>query len=78
MKKIMMFVAMLSLTSLGWAAPDRDKSVERLDKAGRVLSEIMAAPDKGIPEEVLDHAKCIAVVPHIRADSSLAPRMVVA
>jgi lipid-binding SYLF domain-containing protein len=61
----MMFVAMLSLTSLGWAAPDRDKSVERLDKAGRVLSEIMAAPDKGIPEEVLDHAKCIAVVPHM-------------
>jgi lipid-binding SYLF domain-containing protein len=25
----------------------------------------MAAPDKGIPEEVLDHAKCIAVVPHM-------------
>jgi lipid-binding SYLF domain-containing protein len=25
----------------------------------------MAAPDKGIPEEVLDHAKCIAVVPHL-------------
>ena len=25
----------------------------------------MAAPDKGIPEEVLDHAKCVAVVPHM-------------
>jgi lipid-binding SYLF domain-containing protein len=25
----------------------------------------MVAPDKGIPEEVLDHAKCIAVVPHM-------------
>ena len=25
----------------------------------------MAAPDKGIPEEVLDHAKCIAVVPRM-------------
>ena len=25
----------------------------------------MAAPDKGIPEEVLEHAKCIAVVPHL-------------
>jgi len=30
-----------------------------------VLREIMAAPDKGIPEEVLDHAKCVAVVPHM-------------
>ena len=30
-----------------------------------VLHQIMAAPDKGIPEEVLEHAKCIAVVPHM-------------
>jgi lipid-binding SYLF domain-containing protein len=25
----------------------------------------MSTPDKGIPEEVLEHAKCIAVVPHM-------------
>ena len=25
----------------------------------------MAAPDNGIPEEVLEHAKCVAVVPHL-------------
>jgi lipid-binding SYLF domain-containing protein len=25
----------------------------------------MAAPDKGIPQEVMDHAKCVAVVPHM-------------
>jgi lipid-binding SYLF domain-containing protein len=36
-----------------------------LDHAGAVLHEIMAAPDKGIPEEVLEHAKCVAVVPHM-------------
>ena len=35
----------------------------RLQAAGTVLNEIMAAPDKGIPEEVLNDAKCIAVVP---------------
>jgi lipid-binding SYLF domain-containing protein len=29
------------------------------------MSEIMAAPDKGIPQEVLEHAKCVAVVPHL-------------
>jgi lipid-binding SYLF domain-containing protein len=29
------------------------------------MQEIMAAPDKGIPEEVLDHAKCVAVIPHM-------------
>jgi lipid-binding SYLF domain-containing protein len=65
MKKIMALVAVLSLTSIGWADSNREATVDRMDHAGRVLQEIMAAPDKGIPEEVLDHAKCIAVVPHM-------------
>jgi len=61
LKKFTLFVALLSLTSLGWAQSHREASTDRLDKAGRVISEIMSAPDKGIPEEVLNHAKCIAV-----------------
>jgi len=65
LKKLMLFVALLSLTSLGLAESKREASTDRLDNAGKVLSEIMSAPDKGIPEEVLDHAKCIAVVPHM-------------
>ena len=65
MKKVMTVVALLSLTSLGWAGTNREATNDRLDHAGSVLHEIMAAPDKGIPEEVLEHAKCIAVVPHM-------------
>jgi len=65
LKKIMLFVALVSLTSLGWAQSHLEKSTDRLDNAAKVLHEIMGAPDKGIPEEVLDHAKCIAVVPHL-------------
>jgi lipid-binding SYLF domain-containing protein len=65
LKKIMLYVALLSLTNLGWADSKRESSTERLDNAGKVLQEIMGAPDKGIPEEVLEHAKCIAVVPHL-------------
>ena len=65
MKKIMLFVVLISLSSLGWAQSHREKAADRLDNAARVLHEIMSAPDKGIPEEVLDHAKCIAVVPHL-------------
>jgi lipid-binding SYLF domain-containing protein len=65
MKKLVTLVAVLSLTSFGWAANDREAAVDRLDHAGAVLHEIMAAPDKGIPEEVLEHAQCIAVVPHM-------------
>jgi len=65
MKKLITLVAVLSLTSFGWAASDREDTTDRLDHAGTVLHEIMSAPDKGIPEEVLEHAKCVAVVPHM-------------
>jgi len=65
MKKVMTLLALLSLTSVGWAGTNREATVDRMDHAGNVLHEIMSAPDKGIPEEVLDHAKCVAVVPHL-------------
>src|SRR5208283_3815391 len=55
----------LGMTSVAWAGTTRENVQERLDNAGRVLHEIMSAPDRGIPEEVLEHAKCIAVVPHM-------------
>lgn len=38
-------------------------AVDRLKAAGTVLDEIQAAPDTGIPEEVLGSAECVAVVP---------------
>ena len=63
MKGIMILVSLLSLSTIGWA--DTDATTDRLQNAGEVLHQIMAAPDKGIPEEVLDHAKCVAVVPHM-------------
>ena len=65
MKKVMFFVATLSLGTLCWAASAREDATDRLDNATQVMHEIMGMPDKGIPEEVLEHAKCIAVVPHM-------------
>lgn len=37
----------------------------RVESAATVLNEIMATPDKGIPEEILSSAKCVAVVPSL-------------
>src|SRR5438445_3613612 len=60
---------LLSLVGLfgtfAWAGSAREDSVERLQKSANVVKEIMATPDKGIPEEVLDNAKCVVVVPHL-------------
>jgi SH3 domain-containing YSC84-like protein 1 len=65
MKKLITLAAVLSMTSMSWAGSGREATVDRLDHAAAVLHEVMAAPDRGIPEEVLDHAKCVAVVPHM-------------
>jgi lipid-binding SYLF domain-containing protein len=47
------------------AASGREDSVERLHAAADVLHSIQAAPDRGIPDSVLDNAKCVIVVPHL-------------
>ncbi len=65
MKRAMFLLAMLSLGTLCWAGSAREDATDRLNNAAQVLHEIMGMPDKGIPEEVLEHAKCVAVVPHM-------------
>jgi lipid-binding SYLF domain-containing protein len=65
MKKVMMLAATVCMTGAAWAGTTRENVQDRLDNAAKVLHEVMAAPDRGIPEEVLDHAKCVAVVPNM-------------
>lgn len=65
-RQLMVMTAVLGVASLSWAGDTpRETATDRLDKAADVLHQIMNAGDKGIPEEVLDHAKCVAVVPHM-------------
>ena len=44
-------------------ASDREDDIGRAEKAGRVFHEIMATPDKGIPRDLLEKAKCIVIIP---------------
>jgi lipid-binding SYLF domain-containing protein len=66
MKKFVTLVALFCLgaATAAWAET-REEVQNRLGNAALVLHQIMIAPDKGIPEEVLEHAKCVAVVPHM-------------
>jgi lipid-binding SYLF domain-containing protein len=61
MKKVL--IALVVLLSTTAALADRDDNVERLENSATVIKEIMAAPDSGVPEEIITHAKCIAVIP---------------
>jgi SH3 domain-containing YSC84-like protein 1 len=64
MKKSAMIALVLFLSSACFGqSGDREKQIDRVDSAGAVLNEIMAAPDSGIPNEIIESARCIAVVP---------------
>ena len=54
-----LIVAMLFLTFCTPAFADETQ----IQKAVNVLDEIMATPDKGIPQDLLDRAVCVGVVP---------------
>ncbi len=41
----------------------KEKLADRLTQASDVLNEIMAAPDKGIPQQILAGASCVVVIP---------------
>jgi lipid-binding SYLF domain-containing protein len=58
-------LALILVFTTSLLADDRGKTVSRLQSAGTVLDEIMAAPDKGLPEEILGSAECVAVVPSL-------------
>ena len=56
---------LLVCVGMAWSADDKDRSDidKRLDASAKVLNEIMATPDKAIPDKVMSDAKCVAVIP---------------
>lgn len=55
--------AIVTLTPLLAA---ENEPAKRLDDSAIVFSEVMAAPDKGIPQELLENAHCIVIVPDLK------------
>lgn len=65
---VKMFIAATIAASLSVApvlAAD-DEPAKRLDEAAAVLSEVMSAPDKGIPLDLIENAHCIVIVPGLK------------
>lgn len=64
MKKILLLCVVMSVAAAAFAADeDQSKAADRIQAAADVLNEIQATPDKGMPQEVLGSAECVAVVP---------------
>lgn len=62
-KRLLIYPVLLLAAAQIAVASDRADDVARTEKAAQVLKEVMDAPDKGIPHDLLETAKCIAIVP---------------
>ena len=63
MKRSLLSLLLLTFSVFAFAKEDRSETTDRLNDAGKVLDEIMGAPDSNIPGSVLGKAKCVAVIP---------------
>lgn len=57
-------VLLVSGACLLYGAENQD--VERLNRAAQVFQEVMGTPDKGIPQDLLDKAACVVIVPGVK------------
>jgi SH3 domain-containing YSC84-like protein 1 len=65
MKYIVSFLLVAATAVLPALADDNDAQ-ERVQKSGEVLSDIMRAQDKGIPQDLLAKAQCVGIVPGLK------------
>ena len=65
-RKMMMLVVTLTMLLQVTAWADKKEEVERAQKAAQAFKEIMNAPDQAIPQDLLDHAHCVAVFPSVK------------
>jgi SH3 domain-containing YSC84-like protein 1 len=48
------------------AGKEKAEPLQRLDEAAAVMREIMGTPDRSIPQDLLDKAQCIVIVPGLK------------
>ncbi len=71
MRAVVRPIAALLFLALSYPALAQDKTadikdeIEQSTKAADAFSEIMSAPDKAIPKDILDDAECVAVFPTV-------------
>jgi SH3 domain-containing YSC84-like protein 1 len=64
--KLIMTTTLATAVALTPLLAQDNEPAQRLDAAAAVLSEIMATPDKGIPQDLLEKAHCIVIVPELK------------
>src|SRR5215472_479556 len=59
-------LALALVPTILFAADPRKEALDRISDSTTVMQEIMGAPDKGIPEEILGKAQCVGIIPGVK------------
>ncbi len=65
LKPALCVVVLFAFLNLAWA-DDHNDEIKRVRASANVLEEIMAAPDKGIPQDIMESALCVGIVPALK------------
>jgi len=65
MRMTALAISVAGLCSTMWAA-EETKTADRVNDAAAMFSEIMATPDKSIPQDLLNKSHCIILVPGLK------------
>ena len=64
--KLMIATSVMTTLAFSPLLAADNEPAKRLTEAAAVFSEVMTAPDKGIPQELLEKAHCIVIVPDLK------------
>jgi lipid-binding SYLF domain-containing protein len=70
-KQFLQFACVTTALTLAAHAADTQKLDERIEAAHMVLHELMATPDRGIPDDIAAKATCVAVIPGFKKGAFL-------
>jgi lipid-binding SYLF domain-containing protein len=59
-------IALFMMLGPAMAFAAEDHSAKIINESATVFNEIMSAPDKGIPRDILNRAQCIGIVPGLK------------
>jgi lipid-binding SYLF domain-containing protein len=70
LRSVLATTAVLSMAAISpfsvTPLPADEKDFDRLNEAATVVTEIMGTPDKGIPQELMESARCVVIVPGLK------------
>jgi SH3 domain-containing YSC84-like protein 1 len=71
MKTLLVVICIATVSIPAFCASDTEKLDARIDAARTVIQEIMATPDKAIPDSITRKAVCIGVIPSVKKGAFL-------